>query len=276
MRVFFGFQLLVLIFISCTTNQAPQPSKTIPVATIGDSVFTLDRLNQYLSALPDTLSQEAIERFLLDWVEAQAFAQEAANQGLYDDPLILEKLSMIKLRFLRGLLEGKTMDADIEISQRQLKKWYRANKKRFQLSNRQLKFAWYTSADSSALDGIHRAVKSGKLRADQLSKEGVYHGKTGFVSKYDLDSRWVNDIFNLEYLEVSPVYRGRDRWIFYHAVGQRPVGYQLSLDNAEGEIRQDMEENLIREKQIELREKVLRDLEYKIDLDPLYLLETPQ
>ena len=251
-------------------EQSPEQAPSPAVASVGDSAYTLKRLGAFLEAHPETLSRDAIERHLLDWVEAQAYAQEAARRGIATDPLVLERMAEVRLRLLRGVLVEQLLAEEVVIDEADLRRWYRRHQDRATLSERQLKLAWYSAQDSTLAAELHRAVAANRLRADQLAREGVRHGKTSFQHRREMDPRWAEDVFSLGYLDLSPLYEQPGGWIFFHVVGQRPAGFVLSLESAEGEIRQKMEEQIRLERQRDFERLLLEDLQYELDLAPLY------
>jgi hypothetical protein len=268
------FPVLILL-LSCGPDSASRPSidqMSIPspaVASVGDSTFTLARLEAWLEATPESLSHSEIESFLTGWVEGQVYLQAANQAGLLEDARIREQMAAQLRHFARGLLEESILARPIEISEREMKRWARANPTRLTLEERQIKLAWYASEDSLQLADIAASLARNALRADQLSNEGLAYGKTPFITEGDLDARISTRIFSMEYLDISPVVLLDDQFILYQVVGNRPKGYLLPVDSAEGEVLQWMEDErraaLLKEELARLREAA----RWSIDLDVL-------
>jgi hypothetical protein len=263
----------LLLALACSGPPAPAPPRPVTspeVARVGDSVYTLDRLAQMLEAQPETLGRAEIEAWLLRWVEAQAFAQEALRGGLAADPLVRERLLQVRLDLLRGLLEDRWLSEPVEIGDRELRSWARANPQALTLEERQVRLAWYSAADSLQLVELRTAVVENRVRNDQLAQPDIAHGRTGFLSGRDMDSATAERVLGLEYLAVSPVLPLEHGFVCYQVIGQRPKGFVLSVENAEGEIRQQLQEQRRLERLRGQRAKLLEALDYRIDLEPLY------
>ncbi len=265
---------LLLIFAGCGSESVPDQQASTPtpspaVASVGDSTFTLARLEAWLEATPESLSRSEIESFLTGWVEGQVYLQAAHQAGLLEDARIREQMAAQLRHFARGLLEESILARPIEISEREMKRWARANPERLTLKERQIKLAWYASEDSLQLADIAASLARNALRADQLSNEGLAYGKTPFITEGDLDARISTRIFSMEYLDISPVVLLDDQFILYQVVGNRPKGYLLPVDSAEGEVLQWMEDErraaLLKEELARLREAA----RWSIDLDVL-------
>jgi hypothetical protein len=265
---------LLLIFAGCGSESVPDQQASTPtpspaVASVGDSTFTLARLEAWLEATPESLSRSEIESFLTGWVEGQVYLQAAHQAGLLEDARIREQMAAQLRHFARGLLEESILARPIEISEREMKRWARANPERLTLKERQIKLAWYASEDSLQLADIAASLARNALRADQLSNEGLAYGKTPFITESDLDARISARIFAMEYLDISPVVLLDDQFILYQVVGNRPKGYLLPVDSAEGEVLQWMEDErraaLLKEELARLREAA----RWSIDLDVL-------
>lgn len=253
------------------TDRNPSTGEPSPaVARVGDSLYTVDRLAAFLEAEPETLGRAAIEAHLQRWVESQAYAQEACREGLADDPRVRERLVQVQLDLLRGLLEESLIAEPVEIGDRDLKRWARAHPELLTLDERQVKLAWYSAADSTTLVDIRRAVAENRLRTDQLSQQAVAHGRTDFLAARDMEEAVAVRIRELDYLAITPVLPLAGGFVFYQVVGQRPQGYVLPMESAEGEIRQRMEEERRLERLRSRQEEILDRLEYTIDLKPFY------
>lgn len=268
--------VILLLGLACKVVPPPEAPESPPspvVARYADSSFTLDRLQAWLGAHPDTLAREEIEAFLIGWIEAQIYHEAARERGLLADPRVRERLAELRGRFVRGLLEESLLQMPIEVSEREMKRWARQHPGRLTLQERQIKLAWYASEDSLQLVTISRSLERNQLKRTQLTEPGLAYGKTPFVGKDEVDARLAEEIFSLQYLDISPVLRLDDQFLLYQVVGNRPKGYLLSLDSAEGEVRQMLEE----EKQLErLRAEMSRlreQAEYQIDLDPLFAVD---
>jgi hypothetical protein len=268
--------LSVIVFSVLITNCASDAVEVSRVecspviATVGDSLFTLDRLNAILRASEDTLGREEIELYLRTWAEDQAFAQAALQASLLDNPLQAEHLNRVRLRFLRGLLEESWLAEPSDPSLRTLKRYYKKHTHDFVIGERQLKFAWYASPDSMHIVEILASLEGNRLRRDQLAVPDFEYGRSEFVEKRHLEPYQSKPLFELDYLGISEILRDGDIYTVYQVVGQRPKGYLLPFDAAEGLVREHFRQSTISE-ELRMRSKDLLDnLDFMISLDPLY------
>lgn len=268
--------LPALLLLGCAAPDPPRPPSaraadaSPAVARVGDSVYTVERLTAFLEAQPETLGRGAIEVHLQRWVEAQAFAQEAVRLGLASDARVKERLAQVRLDLLRGLVEDRALAEPVEIGDRDLKRWARSHPELLTVDERQVKLAWYSAADSSALADIRLSVAENRLRSEQLAQPAVAHGRTEFLAPRDMEPAIADRVAALDYLELTPVLRLQQGFVFYQIVGQRPAGYVLPLESAEGEIRQRMEEERRLDRLRARREEILDRLDYTVDLGPFF------
>ena len=109
-----------------------------------------------------------------------------------------------------------------------------------------------------------------RITADQLGQDSVRYGKTEFITRYETDPQWAEEIFAMEYLQISPLYARDEGWLFFQVVGRRPAGYVPPLDAAGYEVEQAMREERLLERQRRF-ESTLRDQQsYQLDLTPLF------
>ena len=273
--------LLLAILHSCADAPADK-SQAVPatvqevsppppvVAQVEDSIYTLPRLQAWLDSQPDTLSRSRIERHLLDWIEAQIFVAEANRRDLGDSPLVHEELASIQSRYLRGLLLEEELQEPVEISSRELGRWYRRNQERFKVDEEQLKFSWYWAADSLEAASLLRAATLNRITADQLGRDSVRYGKTEFMTRYETDPQWADEIFALEYLAISRLFARDGGYLFFQVVGRRPAGYVPPLNAAGYEVEQAMRDELLLERQRRFESKLRNEQEYLLELAPLY------
>ncbi len=250
-------------------NDIQDPSSP-PIATAGDSVFTLDRLEALLAATEDTLGREDIEAYLKKWAEDQAFAQSAIQASLLDDPRQREHLNRVQLRFLRGLLEESWISDPVDPSQRTLKRFYKKHSYDFVVPERQLKFAWYASPDSAHIADVLESLAENRLRREQLAAPDFEYGRSEFVEKRHMEPHLAAPLFELDYLDLSEILRDGENFIVYQVVGQRPKGYLLPFDAAEGMVRERYRQSVQSENLRLKRKELLQSFHWEMTLDPLY------
>jgi hypothetical protein len=264
--------LLTVVFLSCSKseNQVRIKDTSPGIATIGDSTFTLKRLNAILESSTDTLGRDEIEAYLHRWIEDQAFAQAALQASLLKDPRLQEQLHSTRLRFLRGLLEESWISEPSEPSKRSLKRFYNQHPELTTIANRQLKFSWYETADSLHLAKISDALHSERLRSEQLAVPDFEYGRTSFIEAGDLEPALADQLFALDYLDISELIKDGEQYLLYQVVGQRPAGYRLPYDTAEGLVRERYRQERQMEQLREKRKKLLESIDWQMNIEPIY------
>ncbi len=265
--------LASLVLASCSPSppqsgeeKPPPPSPAI--ARVGDSVFTLDRLQALLDESERTVPRAEIEARLMEWIEAQVYIAEAVRLGALQDPGFRQDLEEVRQRLFRGFVQAQLLDQDPRFSESEIRAWLRANPERARLEEEQIRLKWFTAEDSTRAASLRRAVRANRIRRDQLAEEGVGHGESDWLERRDLEADLVEALFALEYLEVSPLLPREDGWAFYQLTGRRPVGYRLGVNEAEvvGMMREEARRKALADGEAAL----LAQSSWEIDLEPFF------
>jgi hypothetical protein len=267
--------LTLLAFIGRwdTQRRKAHPELERAVAQAGDSVFTVARLRSWLDAQPESLSVEDVQRWLENWVENQILSQAAHKQGLDSLAGIREELGLLRMRYLRGLLEEQAMAETLRISSLELKTWARANQDLLAAPERQYRFSWVAGADSQALARLIPIIQRDQLTRKTLEDRRLGSGQTDFVTRAELPLSHASALISLKLHQTSRVLRGPEGWVVYQLEELRPVGWVPDPEQDEELVRMAMLQDL-RWKRLQSRMETLRqEAVWKVDLTPLLEVE---
>lgn len=268
-----GLTLLALLGRWDTRKKRVNPELERAVAQAGDSIFTVARLRSWLAAQPDSLSPAEIQRWLEGWVENQILAQAALRQGLDTLADIREELGLLRLHYLRGLMEEQSLAESLKVSTLEVKTWARANPDLLALPEAQLRFQWLTGGDSLALARLLPQFQRGQLGEKRVADLRLGAGRTDFVTRQELPPAHAPFLAGLKLRQATPVLRGAEGWVVYRLEEIRPVGWMPDVERDEELVRSLMLRDLSWKRMASRLETLRQEAVWKVDLTPLLEVE---
>ena len=132
--------LLCLLCPPLSCNKV-QPLKEKELVRINDHVITLEEFEQEMEQLPaiaklQIISEEGKRKFLQDLINRELLLQEARKKGLDKDKEILANVEMFKKGLIINALQEELCAGKDEVSDDEVKAYYRENKEEFLLGER--------------------------------------------------------------------------------------------------------------------------------------------
>lgn len=255
-------------------SRSDPPELRRAVAQAGDSLFSVARLRAYLDSRGDSLTRDEVEAWLQAWVEDQVLSQEARRLGLDTLAHVREDMALLRMRYLRGLLEEQSLAETLSFSPLELRTWARANEDLLALPERQLDLEWYSGQDSLLLDQLPGLLRRQRVRLPLPDSVGILKGRTGWTGLDELPHAHGPVLAGLKMEGWSPVLAVPGGWILYQVRGQRPVGWLPDPEVDVEQVREAMMQDL-RQKRLESRLEAIRQgVAWKVDLEPLLEVES--
>lgn len=225
--------MILLVAVSCTSGTS---SDTSPVlATVGNEVLTVEaafRSIPEIALQQDTL--EAFRNYKQQWVNEKITEREARRLGLNNEELFQTRIKRYEQQVLNEMLQqyiiAENQD-ELEVSRDEAQNYYQANRDKFVLNERYVRFRHLTAntltdADNARRD-LLRGVEWEEVVNDysinpelQLRQSTQYLPISMAVSDIPLLNRYLNVI---GISEISPIHNENGR---YHFVQLREVRNQ--------------------------------------------------
>lgn len=225
--------MILLVAVSCTSGTS---SDTSPVlATVGNEVLTVEaafRSIPEIALQQDTL--EAFRNYKQQWVNEKITEREARRLGLNNEELFQTRMKRYEQQVLNEMLHqyiiAENQD-ELEVSRDEAQNYYQANRDKFVLNERYVRFRHLTANTRTDADNARRDLLRGVEWEDvvndysinpelQLRQSTQYLPITMAVSDIPMLNRYLNVI---GISEISPIHNENGR---YHFVQLREVRNQ--------------------------------------------------
>lgn len=223
-------------------NQGTEDPQDPILASVGNETLTLGTA---LASIPhsvlaqDTLS--AIQTFQDNWIDQKLLQREAERIGLDNNRQIQRQLERIRASLLREALHDLILEEhkeELEVSVEEAQNYYQANRDRFVLEERYVRFRHLTARTRVDADNARRDIMRGIEWADVAERYSVSPELQIRQSERFLPvSMAIPDNPRLErYLdligisEISPIESHNGQFHFIQLMEERPQGDHPDLD----------------------------------------------
>lgn len=225
--------ILLLAAVSCTSGTSNDTSPVL--ATVGNEVLTVEaafRSIPEIALQQDTL--EAFRNYKQQWVNEKITEREARRLGLANEELFQTRMKRYEQQVLNEMLQQYIIAENqdqLQVSRDEAQNYYQANRDKFVLNERYVRFRHLTAntltdADNARRD-ILRGVEWEEVVSDysinpelQLRQSTQYLPISLAVSDIPMLNRYLNVI---GISEISPIHNENGR---YHFVQLREVRNQ--------------------------------------------------
>jgi hypothetical protein len=222
--------IATLLFVSCIsgTNQDSSPV----LATVGSEKLTAEMAFRQIPDIAlqqDTL--EAFQNYKQQWINEKVTENEARRLGLTNDELYQEKLKRLEQQLLNEMLRQFVLaesEDKLTVSRDEAQNYYQANRDKFILNERYVRFRHATAITRTEIDNARRDLLRGVEWEEvldtysvnpalQLRQSTQYLPISIAVSDIPMLNRYLNVI---GISEISPVHYANGQ---YHFVQLREI-----------------------------------------------------
>lgn len=227
------FILALTLFLYCTPADHADNSPVL--AQIGNKSLTVEEAFNYIPKVAleqDTV--KALEDYKSTWLNAQIMIREAERFKLDDDPEIKKRMDRLRNQLLEDALKEHILAEnkdDLEVSREEAQNYFQANRDKFVLDERYVRFRHITTKTRAEADNAKRDILSGidwetvvdnySINPDlQLRESTQFWPMSMAVNDIPTLSRFLGTI---GVSEISPIHFHRGN---YHFVQLREVRNQ--------------------------------------------------
>ncbi|RII31216.1 MAG: peptidylprolyl isomerase [Geobacter sp.] len=241
--------------------------------TTGDFNRELKNLPEYLKAMAET--PQGRKEMLDTMVIRELILQQAAKDGIDKSPEIEEKLKDLKKRLIVEAFLKKKVEADTQVSDADLKKFYEQNKDKFKTGDQIRASHILVKTEKEAKD-ILAQIKAGgnfealakKYSVDSSAAKG---GDLGWFGKGNMVPAFEKAALGLKEGQVSDVVKSDFGYHIIKLTGKRAAGVRpfeevkeqikaALMPSKQQEIFQKIKEELKKDAKITVKEDVLNSL----------------
>ncbi len=241
--------------------------------TTGDFNRELKNLPEYLKAMAET--PQGRKEMLDTMVIRELILQQAAKDGIDKSPEIEEKLKDLKKRLIVEAFLKKKVEADTQVSDADLKKFYEQNKDKFKTGD-QIKASHILVKTEKEAKDILAQIKAGgnfealakKYSVDSSAAKG---GDLGWFGKGSMVPVFEKAALGLKEGQVSDVVKSDFGYHIIKLTGKRAAGVRpfeevkeqikaALMPSKQQEIFQKIKEELKKDAKITVKEDVLNSL----------------
>jgi nucleoid-associated protein YgaU len=219
-----------LMVVSCISGSNHDSSPVL--ASVGGEQLTVEMA---LSQIPDIALQqdtlEAFQNFKQQWINEKVTENEARRLGLTNDELYQTKLKRMEQQLLNEMLRQYVLaesEEELAVSRDEAQNYYQANRDKFILNERYVRFRHVTATTRTEIDNARRDLLRGVEWDDvlnnfsvnpdlQLRQSTQYLPISMAVSDIPMLNRYLN-VIGLS--EISPVHYANGQ---YHFVQLREI-----------------------------------------------------
>ncbi len=246
-------------------------SATLPadtVAEVNGAKITKDLLDKVMQQAPaGTQSDDPkVRRQVLDkLIEVEMVAQEAQKEGLDKDPEFVMSLDMLRKQQLYvSLIRKKVLDA-VKVTPEEVKAYYDANKDQF-VSGEEVHASHIlvdTEAEAKAIKAqLDKGADFAKLAKDKSKCPSASRGgDLGYFGKGKMVPEFEKAAFALKVGQISDPVKTQFGWHIIKVLDKKESKVK-SLD----EVKPEIEQKLLQEKQKKAYDELLASLKSKMDV----------
>lgn len=225
------FPLFILMaFASCMSGTKQDSSPVL--ATVGNEQLTVETA---LRHIPDIALQQdtlaAFQNYKQQWIKEKVAVSEARRLGLPNDDAFQAKMERMEHQLLTEMLQQFILaenQEELEVSRDEAQNYYQANRDKFILNERYVRFRHLTASTRTEIDNARRDLLRGvgweevlneySVNPDlQLRQSTQYLPISMAVSDIPMLNRYLN-VIGLS--EISPVHYANGQ---YHFVQLREI-----------------------------------------------------
>ena len=225
--------ILLLATLSCTSGTSNDTSPVL--ATVGNEVLTVEAAFQAIpeiALLQDTL--EAFRSYKQQWMNEKIAEREARRLGFTNEELFQTRMKRYEQQVLNEMLQQYIIAENqdqLQVSRDEAQNYYQANRDKFVLNERYVRFRHLTANTRTDADNARRDLLRGVEWEDvvsdysinpelQLRQSTQYLPISMAVSDIPMLNRYLNVI---GISEISPIHNENGR---YHFVQLREIRNQ--------------------------------------------------
>ncbi len=223
-----------MVFVSCMTG--PNQDSSPVIATVGNEQLTVETA---LRHIPDIALQQdtlqAFQNYKQQWINEKVAVNEARRLGLPNDKSFQAKMERMEQQLLNEMLHQFILaenPEELEVSRDEAQNYYQANRDKFILNERYVRFRHLTATTRTAIDNARRDLLRGVEWEDVLNKYSVnpdlqlrqstqYLPISMAVSDIPMLNRYLN-IIGLS--EISPIHNANGQYHFVQLRELRNAG----------------------------------------------------
>jgi peptidyl-prolyl cis-trans isomerase C len=234
------------------------------LAEVNGSVITTEDFKKEIQVLPPYLQQmaetaEGRKEMLDSMVVRELVMQDAQKQGIDKSPEIAAKVEDMKRRVIVEAYLKKKIEDQIKVSDEDLQKMYDQNKDKFK-TGEQVKASHILVKTEKEAQDVLAQIKAGgkfeelaaKFSIDPAGKKG---GDLGWFGKGSMIPEFEKVVFSMKGGDISGAVKTKFGYHIIKLTGKRPAGI---LPFAE--VKEQLKQSLVPEKQQEVFKKIKEDL----------------
>lgn len=212
------------------------------LARVGNDILTLGTALENIPEavlVQDTLS--AIRSYQDNWVDQKLLEKEAERVGLHNNQQIRNQLERMRMRLIRGALRDLILEQhqdELEVTIEEAQNYYQANRERFVLEEKYVRFRHLTSRTRVEADNARRDIMRGDAWPDvarrySINPEAQIRQSEQFlpVSMALADNPRMKRFLNvIGITEISPIESHNGQFHFIQLMEERPEGDHPDLD----------------------------------------------
>jgi hypothetical protein len=250
------------MLLSCSLFE----SKGEVVAQVGDEKLTMEEFKaNFTDKEWISLSNDQKKEYVQHWVNLVLLAEEAKEQGLDNNKVVINKIRYAEEKILGNALIASRLDAE-EISDEEMFNYYRIHQGDFSQPTLNYKVQRIFLTDANLVNRVRIEIQSGMKFEDaarvysqeELGKNG---GFMGTVTSEDADSTFWQAVSKLKIYEITTLQKDNGYYIlryYQEEQGTGPAGFE----GQKNEIRQ----KILDERRKQVYEDLLRELKSKSDI----------
>jgi len=168
--------ILTAILITGCLSDGPQDDSAV-IASVGNHELTVEAaLNQIpdIALRQDTL--QAIETFKNQWLNSRITEKEARRLQLQNNEAFRQRLQRMEDQLLEEMLQEYILakhESDLNVSRDEAQNYYQANRDKFVLDERYLRFRHITTNTRTEVDNARRDIMRGVSWEDVVNSYSV-------------------------------------------------------------------------------------------------------
>lgn len=252
-----GLSLLMLIGgLYCEQ----QDDETTVVARVGDSVLTLEEVNEQIP--PDysgVVTREEKEEFVRRWIDTEILYREALRRGIHKEKRIKKVIDNIKREFLAAELVERELKDNTNITPEEVEEYYRTHQESFTRDQLEVRAKYLLVESRKKAWKVWRQLVRGENFDKLLREHSIEGGDLGYFSMDDVPQEIAEVVFSLRKGQISKPVKSELGYYIIQVVDRQGGGTVRPLE----EVREEIVDKLIAAKQRDQLEKLMKGLKEK-------------
>ncbi len=273
--------------VACQNKTAPEGKKESSkggqtLAEVNGSIITTADFKKEVGNLPPYLkpmaeTPEGKKELLDTMIIREIMLQQAQKDGLDKSQEVADKLEELKKRVIVEAFLKKKVEAETNIADADLRKFYDQNKDKFKTGEQVRASHILVKSEKEAQDIQAQIKKGGNFeelaKKNSIDAAGAKGGDLGWFGKGSMIPEFEKVVFGMKEGEISGIVKTKFGYHIIKLTGRRPAGIR-PFD----EVKEQIKAALLPEKQQAVFQKVKEDLKksakYSIKEDVLKGLDT--